>query len=86
MGFYLNSKDCLENFTKTTRENYFVDKSALISELFTSLNIDNRFICITRPRRFGKSVAANMIASFFGKTNSSELFSHLTVSKSSGYK
>lgn len=86
MGFYLNSKECLENFTKTTRENYFVDKSALISELFASLNIDNRFICITRPRRFGKSVAANMIASFFGKTNSSELFSHLTVSKSSGYK
>lgn len=39
MGFYLNSKDCLENFTKTTREKYFVDKSALISELFSNLTV-----------------------------------------------
>lgn len=37
---------------------------------------------VTRPRRFGKSVMANMIAAFFGKgVDSSEIFDHLKVSQ-----
>ena len=86
MGFFLNGTSCLENFLKITRETYFVDKSQLVAELFSSINIDNRFICVTRPRRFGKSVAANMIASFFGNNNSDSIFDKLIVSKNPAYK
>lgn len=43
---------------------------------------DVRYICITRPRRFGKTVMASMIASFFGKGESSrEVFEKLEISR-----
>ncbi|MFQ7550274.1 MAG: AAA family ATPase [Blautia marasmi] len=46
------------------------------------LNTENRFICITRPRRFGKTAAANLIVSFFPGYDSRELFSGLKIKKS----
>ena len=67
MSNYLNSDVCVSNFSKILKEPNFIDKSLLIEDLVPSIDIENRFVCITRPRRFGKTVAANMIASFFGK-------------------
>ena len=49
---------------------YFVDTTKLLSELFPFLEVGNTHICITRPRRFGKTMIANMIASFLGKIKS----------------
>ena len=45
---------------------YFVDKSEILEELIPALQQEQRFFCITRPRRFGKTVMANMIAAFLG--------------------
>ncbi|MBO7463347.1 MAG: AAA family ATPase, partial [Bacteroidales bacterium] len=39
----------------------FVDKTGVINMLNACINTENRFICVSRPRRFGKTVAANMI-------------------------
>ena len=47
---------------------YFVDITELLEELIPALEQEQRFFCITRPRRFGKTVMANMIASFFEKS------------------
>ena len=59
---------------------YFVDKSYILSELFSRINTRNRFLCVTRPRRFGKSHNACMVASFFGRTYPQKsLFSELAV-------
>ena len=85
MSNYLNSDVCVSNFSKILKEPNFIDKSLLIEDLVPSIDIENRFICITRPRRFGKTVAANMIASFFGKDDSSSLFGGLKISQKGCY-
>lgn len=80
MGLFLNSRIPFDSYKATASEKYFVDKSALIAELIPALGTSQRFFCITRPRRFGKSVMANMVGAFFGKsTNASELFDNLKI-------
>lgn len=94
MGICLNSKMPFDNYAKMAASAYFVDKSLLLQELIPivedpmavlqgndlSRGGDIRYVCITRPRRFGKTVMAHMIASFFGKnTKSRELFANLAI-------
>lgn len=65
MGVYLNSKSAYTLYKSETKKPYFVDKTAMLEELFPLVGTGNNHICITRPRRFGKTVAANMITAFF---------------------
>jgi hypothetical protein len=82
MGIFLNSKAPYEAYKKMTQNPYFVDKSLLLTELIPSFGSVNCYCCITRPRRFGKTVMANMIGAFFGKTDKSDcIFQHLAVSE-----
>lgn len=89
MGIYLNGKNAYDLFRETFSMTYFVDKTKIFDELVPVLELKKdmsnkagtfrgkslKYICITRPRRFGKTVMANMIASFFGKgADSSEVF------------
>lgn len=67
MGMYLNSRMPFEAFKAVSAGKYFVDKSEILQEIIPSMGTEERFFCITRPRRFGKTVTANMIAAFFGK-------------------
>lgn len=87
MGMFLNSSVPREIYREVLREPYFVDKSMLLAELIPALGRKNRFFCITRPRRFGKTVMAGMIGAFFGKTQEpEELFEHLAISQTEGYR
>ncbi|SFK57228.1 hypothetical protein SAMN04487865_11181, partial [Succinivibrio dextrinosolvens] len=52
MAEYLNCNN--ESFEKTLRS-YFVDKSLLLKTLNGLLNTESQYVCLTRPRRFGKS-------------------------------
>ena len=80
MGYYLNNNVCYEAYKYITQMEYFVDKSEILEELFPVLNTENRFVCITRPRRFGKTAAANLISSFFSRgCDSRELFFRLKI-------
>lgn len=82
MGYYLNNDVCYEAYRYIAQMTYFVDKSEILDELISVINTENRFICITRPRRFGKTAAANLAASFFSKgCNSEGLFKRLKVGK-----
>lgn len=82
MGLFLNSRNPYENFREIAQDTYFVDKSLLIQELIPAIGTKNRYFCITRPRRFGKTVMANMIGAFFGKAaDSSSLFDGLHIAK-----
>ena len=56
MGNYLNSAEPLTAFTEVYKSPYFVDKSGMISEIIPRIGTTEKYICITRPRRFGKSV------------------------------
>lgn len=86
MGKFLNSREPYDRYKTVQNGTYFVDKSEILEELIPALQQEERFICITRPRRFGKTVMANMIAAFFEKTEEPLLFDHLTISKYENYK
>lgn len=60
MGFYLNSAAPYFLYKSEVSSPYFVDKSQLLEELFPFVEQGNKHVCITRPRRFGKTVMANM--------------------------
>lgn len=59
----------------------------MLRELFPYVSAGNRHICITRPRRFGKTIMANMISSFFQKaSDSSDVFDSLAISQVDDYR
>jgi len=87
MGTYLNSRAAFSLYESEAKRPYFVDKSLLLAELFPMAEQGNRHICITRPRRFGKTVMANMVGAFFGKGNDSgSLFCTLKIANQEGYE
>ena len=87
MGFYLNSAAPYFLYKSEVDSPYFVDKSQLLEKLFPFVEQGKKHVCITRPRRFGKTVMANMIGAFFGKgINSHETFDSLKISCSASYQ
>ena len=87
MGTYLNSITPYTLYKSESLSPYFVDKTLMLSELFPYVSAGNRHICITRPRRFGKTIMANMISSFFQKaSDSSDVFDSLTISQVDDYR
>ena len=65
----------------------FVDKSGLLTFLNNNLDTENKFVCISRPRRFGKSVAAQMAYAYYDRSSKSEeLFEGLEITKNPDYK
>lgn len=95
MGVYLNSTSAYGLFRRDYASTYFVDKSEILKELVPLVELDEneieksgpgqgkgpKYVAITRPRRFGKTVTANMIASYFGKgIDSGRIFRNLRVS------
>ena len=86
MGIYLDSKTAYALYRKEIRKPYFVDKTKMLEELISVIREGGDNICITRPRRFGKTVAANMIAAFFSRAcNSTDLFSALEIGQTQGW-
>lgn len=87
MGVYLNSKTAYTLYKGETEKPYFIDKTKLLEELFPLVQTGNNHICITRPRRFGKTVMANMIAAFFSKAkDAQDIFQPLQISQAMDYR
>ena len=85
MGIYLNPSNA--GFKKTLAGNIFVDKSMLISELNKFIDCGNQYICVSRPRRFGKTIATNIMCAYYSKgCDSREIFSKLKISKAKNYE
>lgn len=95
MGIYLNGTSAYGLFQEECSLTYFVDKTEMIRELVPLVELKHgnsgkfaaeggkspKYVCITRPRRFGKTVMANMIVSYFNKgVDSSQEFRGLKVS------
>lgn len=82
MGIYLNPQN--DKFKKALNSSIYVDKTGLITYTNKVLHTENQNICISRPRRFGKSMAANMLTAYYSKgCDSYDLFSgyHITGDK-----
>lgn len=85
MGVYLNPGN--DNFVMACRSEIYVDKTELIKQTNKIIGTQQRFICISRPRRFGKSMAAYMLAAYYGKEcDSSHIFSTYKIAKDKDYK
>ena len=77
MGIYINKGN--EGF-QSTRNSEYVDKSGLIAIVNSSLNTEQRFSCVTRSRRFGKTMAAKMLQAYYDKScDSRSLFADLEI-------
>ena len=85
MGLFVNPDNSA--FQKTLNSLIYVDKTKLIEYTNTVLNTDNAFICNSRPRRFGKSITANMLTAYYSKGCDSEaMFSTLEIAKSKDFR
>ena len=85
MGSYLNSGNF--SFHGSLRSKIYIDKSELITKTNEVLYTEQKYICVSRPRRFGKSMAANMLAAYYDRSeNTEELFQNLSISKDRSYK
>jgi len=82
MGYYLNSAQPFSLYESETKKPYFIDKTEMLKVLIPFVEEGNNHICVTRPRRFGKSVMAAMVAAFFSRgIDSSSLFETLNIAK-----
>ena len=85
MGIYLNPGNTL--FEMSKENDLYVDKSEMISILNKKVRKLDRYICVSRPRRFGKSVDANMLVAYYSKDcESYHLFDHLKIAQCDSYE
>ena len=82
MGTYLNPGN--SGFEKI-RNSIYVDKSGLIEAINRTIGTMQKLTCISRPRRFGKSFAAQMLCAYYDKTcDSAVLFDDLEIAEVPG--
>jgi len=87
MTYFINRNIEKNEFKLAYESDYFVDKTELISKINTTINKKDRFLCITRPRRFGKTINAMMLESYYSKNaNFKDLFDKLNISKCNSYE
>ena len=84
MGSYLNPGSTA--FQGSLRSQIYIDKSGLIEKMNAVLGTEQKYVCVSRPRRFGKSMAANMLAAYYDRDcNTKEFFDKLKISQSEEY-
>ena len=65
----------------------YIDKTGLIEITNSFINTRKRYMCISRPRRFGKSMALEMLIAYYSKgCNSYEQFKNLKIAKSPSFE
>ena len=85
MGLFVNPDN--RAFQDAINAEIYVDKTGLLEVTNRFLATPQKFICNSRPRRFGKSMAANMLAAYYSKgCDSHELFAGLVIEKNSDYE
>ena len=85
MGIYLNPGNI--NFRKATRSEIYVDKTELIAQTNKYINTREQFLCVSRPRRFGKSMALEMLCAYYSRgCDSRELFSKYKIAQNESFE
>ena len=80
MGIYLNPKNA--DFQRALNSEIYIDKSELIKYTNKVLCTEQQFLCVSRPRRFGKSMTANMLTAYYSRgCNSRNMFASLKIGK-----
>ena len=85
MGIYLNPEP--ENFRRTLAGEIYVDKTMMIAEINRFIDRGENYVCMSRPRRFGKTIAGNMLSAYYSKgCDSRELFAPYKIAKDQSYE
>ena len=85
MGRFVNPDNSA--FQVALNSEIYVDKTGLLEYTNKVLGTTDAYICNSRPRRFGKSYAANMLTAYYSKgCKSGEIFSGLAISKNPNFE
>ena len=85
MGIYVNPGN--GGFQSALRSKIYIDKTGLLEYTNSVLGSEQRYICVSRPRRFGKSMTAEMLVAYYDKScNSENMFGDLNISNSADFK
>ena len=85
MGINLNPSN--EKFIEAVNSPIYVDKTELISYTNSVLGTSMKYICMSRPRRFGKSMAANMLTAYYSRgCDSKELFAKFKIAQNKDFE
>lgn len=84
MGIFLNPGS--EAFREAIESEIYVDKTNLIRYLNRVLRTQQKYVCVSRPRRFGKSTAVNMISAYYDKTVNGDIFKKFHIFDEDGMK
>lgn len=85
MGIYLNPGNF--SFIESLRSEIYVDKTGLLAYLNRIIGTKQKNICVSRPRRFGKSMAAEMLSAYYSwGYDSKELFNGLEIEKAASFE
>lgn len=81
MGIYLNPSN-VDFYNAVNHSQIYVDKTNLIKYTNKIIFGEQKFICVSRPRHFGKSMAVNMLTAYYSRgCDSREMFSKLNIAK-----
>lgn len=73
MGIYLNPNN--KGYKEAVSSEIYIDKTGLIEYTNKYMNTEQKYICVSRPRRFGKSMTLKMLAAYYSRgCDSKELF------------
>ncbi len=85
MGIYVNSGN--EAFKQMIDSEIYVDKSGILRALNRFIGTEQKFICGSRARHFGKSVTAGRLKAYYSKVCDSEnLFAELEIAKDKNFR
>ena len=85
MGMFVNSGNAA--FQVALNSEIYVDKTGLLNYTNHVMDTTSKFICNSRPRRFGKSITADMLTAYYSKgCDSTEMFSNLEIGKSANFE
>ena len=85
MRIYFNPDNL--NFREIIRSDIYIDKTGMLSVLNRSIDKGNKYICISRPRRFGKTIAGNMLCAYYSKgCDSRELFAPFRIASDPSFE
>ena len=85
MGILLNPSNI--EFEEAVNAEIYIDKTELINYTNKVFRTPQKYVCVSRPRRFGKSMAANMLTAYYSKCcDSRELFKPYKIAKSNSFE
>ena len=85
MGIYLNPDS--SRFEEAVNSDIYIDKTGLLNYTNSVLHTMQKYICISRPRRFGKSIAANMLAAYYSRgCETRKLFETFEIAESDTFE